>query len=199
MDQGRATRLHHDGKHSKICMEEHHHSDNGLKFTDKKLNIFLENLGIRHRFTSVEHPQSNGQAEVTNKVVLTELKKWLSKAKRAWAEEFPEVLWAYRCTPQSSTKETPFWLAYGSNAMILVEVGKPSFRRTHFHEESNDNSLRAELDVLDEVRDKARIVPENIPRGRSRLEGNRIGKMQSHQREVIGQLGRSVPSTTHSP
>nr|KYP36963.1 Transposon Ty3-I Gag-Pol polyprotein [Cajanus cajan] len=56
-------------------------SDNGLQFTDKKFNAFLENLGIRHRFTSVEHPQSNGQAEAANKVILTELKKRLGQLK----------------------------------------------------------------------------------------------------------------------
>nr|KYP66423.1 Gypsy retrotransposon integrase-like protein 1 [Cajanus cajan] len=70
-------------------------SDNGLQFTDKKLNSFLEGLGIRHRFTSVEHPQSNGQAEAANKVILTELKKRLGSAKGAWVDELPEVLWAY--------------------------------------------------------------------------------------------------------
>nr|KYP70190.1 Pol polyprotein [Cajanus cajan] len=116
-------------------------SDNGLQFTDKKFNTFLENLSIRHWFTSVEHPQSNGQAEAANKVILTELKKRLGAAKRAWAEELPKVLWAYRCTPQSTTKETPFRLTYSADAMIPVEVGEPSFRRQHFHEESNNDSL----------------------------------------------------------
>nr|KYP52415.1 Pro-Pol polyprotein [Cajanus cajan] len=45
-------------------------TDNGLQFTDKKLNRFIQDLGIKHRFTSVEHPQSNGQAEAANKVIL---------------------------------------------------------------------------------------------------------------------------------
>ncbi|XP_020229423.1 uncharacterized protein LOC109810380 [Cajanus cajan] len=56
-------------------------SDNDLQFTEKKFNSFLENLGIRHRFTSVEHPQSNGPAEAANKVILTKLKKRLGSAK----------------------------------------------------------------------------------------------------------------------
>ncbi|XP_020206374.1 uncharacterized protein LOC109791485 [Cajanus cajan] len=73
--------------------------DNGLQFTDQKLNKFITDLGIRHRFTSVEHPQSNGHAEAANKVILTELKKRLGDSKGAWAEELIEVLWAYRCTP----------------------------------------------------------------------------------------------------
>nr|KYP34526.1 Gypsy retrotransposon integrase-like protein 1 [Cajanus cajan] len=31
-------------------------TDNGLQFTDHKLNKFLQDLGIKHRVTSVEHP-----------------------------------------------------------------------------------------------------------------------------------------------
>ncbi|RDX95218.1 hypothetical protein CR513_22284, partial [Mucuna pruriens] len=34
-----------------------------------------------------EHPQSNGQAEVTNKVILRGLQKRLEEAKGRWAEE----------------------------------------------------------------------------------------------------------------
>ncbi|XP_020202768.1 uncharacterized protein LOC109788451 [Cajanus cajan] len=135
-------------------------TDNGLQFTDQKLNKFIQDLGIRHRFTSVEHPQSNGQVEAANKVILTVLKKRLGDSKGAWAEELVEVLWAYRCTPQSTTRETRFRLTYSTDAMIPVEVGEPSFRRLHFDEESNNSSLRAEIDVIDEVRDKARIIAE---------------------------------------
>ncbi|XP_020216761.1 uncharacterized protein LOC109800386 [Cajanus cajan] len=70
-------------------------TDNGLQFTDRKLNEFLAGLGIQHKVTSVEHPQTNGQAESANKVILAELKKRLGEAKGAWAEQLPEVLWAY--------------------------------------------------------------------------------------------------------
>jgi len=48
---------------------------------------------------SVEHPQSNKQAEAANKVILVQLKKRLDKLKGKWSEELLEVLWAYRCTP----------------------------------------------------------------------------------------------------
>ncbi|XP_020219431.1 uncharacterized protein K02A2.6 [Cajanus cajan] len=76
-------------------------TDNGLQFADRKLNEFLADLGVQHKVTSVEHPQTNGQAESANKVILAELKKRLGEAKGAWAEQLPEVLWAYRCTPPS--------------------------------------------------------------------------------------------------
>nr|KYP73559.1 Transposon Ty3-I Gag-Pol polyprotein [Cajanus cajan] len=160
-------------------------SDNGLQFTDKKFNTFLENLGIRHRFTSVEHPQSNGQAEAANKVILTELKKRLGAAKGAWVEELPEVLWAYRCTPQSTTKEPPFRLTYGADAMIPVEVGEPSFRRQHFHEESSNVSLRAELDVLDETREKAQIVAEACKQRMTRRFNSNIKPRTFHEGDLV--------------
>nr|KYP72260.1 Gypsy retrotransposon integrase-like protein 1 [Cajanus cajan] len=96
---------------------------------------------------------TNGQAESANKVILTELKKRLGEAKGAWAEQLPEVLWAYRCTPQLTTQETPFRLVYGSDAMLPVEIGEPSFRRAHFDESNNEDELRTNLDVVDEIRD----------------------------------------------
>nr|KYP39609.1 Transposon Ty3-G Gag-Pol polyprotein [Cajanus cajan] len=106
-------------------------------------------------------------------------------AKGAWAEDLPEVLWAYRCTPQSTTKETPFRLAYGADAMILVEVGEPSFRRQHFHEESNDSSLRAELDVLDEVREKTQVVPEACKQRMSRHFNSNLKPRTFHEGDLV--------------
>ena len=63
------------------------------------LGKFYTGLGIKHITSSIEHPQTNGQAEAANKVILVELRKRLDTAKGRWPEELIEVLWAYRCTP----------------------------------------------------------------------------------------------------
>jgi len=55
-------------------------------------------LKIIHITSSVEHPQTNEQAEAANKVLLGQLKKRLDRAKGKWTDELLEVLWAYRCT-----------------------------------------------------------------------------------------------------
>ena len=39
--------------------------------------------------------------------------------------------------------------------MIPVEVGITSIKQEMFHEESNDDQLKVNLDYLDEVRDEA--------------------------------------------
>nr|KYP50706.1 Retrotransposable element Tf2 [Cajanus cajan] len=101
-------------------------TDNGRQFIAEEFEVFLQELGIKHLPTSVEHPQTNGQAEAANKVILRELKKRLGNAKGEWPDMLPGILWAYHCTPQSTTQETPYRLTYGADAMIPVEVGQIS-------------------------------------------------------------------------
>ena len=48
-------------------------------------------------------------------------------------------------------------MAYGVEAMIPVEVEVPSFRHVNFDEELNNQALAAEIDILEEKRDAARI------------------------------------------
>ena len=129
-------------------------TNNGRQFIDKELAKFYTGLGIKHITSSVEHPQTNGQAEATNKVILVELHKRLDTAKGRWPEELVEVLWAYRYTPQSSTNESPFSLVYGANTMIPVEIGKPSLRRELYDPTHNHQNMATHLDLLPELREK---------------------------------------------
>ncbi|KAK3033969.1 hypothetical protein RJ639_034133 [Escallonia herrerae] len=108
--------------------------DNGKQFDNNNFRTFCTNLSIDLRFTSVAHPQSNGQTENMNRSILRGLKKKLDEAKGAWVDELPKVLWAYRTTPHSVTGETPFLLCYGTEAMLPVEIGVPTIRSLHFHE-----------------------------------------------------------------
>jgi len=68
-----------------------------------------------------------------------------------------EVLWAYRCTPQSATNESPFSLVYGIDAMIPVEIGEPSLRRELYDPVQNHQNMSTHLDLLPELREKAQI------------------------------------------
>ena len=80
------------------------------------------------------------------------IKTRLERAKGIWPEEFPSVLWAYRTTVRTPTGETPFRLAYGSEAVIPAEVGLTSYRVDNHDERRNDETMRLQLDLLDEVR-----------------------------------------------
>jgi hypothetical protein len=132
-------------------------SDNGTQFEGKLFKGFCSDLGIRNFFSSPGYPQANGQAEVSNKVILDGIKKRLEEAKGRWVEELPSVMWTHRTTRRRSTGETPFALAYGMEAVIPLEVGLPTTRTTEFNVEENENNLRKDLNLLEERRNMATI------------------------------------------
>ena len=81
--------------------------DNGTQFASHLLKKLCEEVGIQQVFASVEHPQTNGQVESANRVLLRGLKRRLEKAKGSWAEEVPRIVWAYHTSEHSGTHETP--------------------------------------------------------------------------------------------
>ena len=82
-------------------------SNNGLQFDNKAFRNFCSDLNIKNRYSTPVYLQSNGQAEATNKAIMTELKKRLEGTKGMWAEELPNVLWAYWTTPQKIHERNP--------------------------------------------------------------------------------------------
>ena len=95
-------------------------SDNGKQFDNPKFRDFYAKLGIRNYYSSPAHPQSNGQAEVTIRTLKAALKTKFEDLKGKWVEYLPKVLWAYRTTLKSATQETPFALAFGTEAVAPV-------------------------------------------------------------------------------
>jgi hypothetical protein len=47
------------------------------------------------------------------------------------------VLWFYHTTPHSTTKETPFTMVYGTDAMLPVEIDNPTWRRDNLSKEGS--------------------------------------------------------------
>ncbi|RVW62879.1 Gag-Pol polyprotein [Vitis vinifera] len=100
-------------------------ADNGPQFDSIAFRNFYSELNIRNSYSTSRYPQSNGQAEATNKTLIIALKKRLEQAKGKWVEELPGVLWAYRATPGRPTGNTPSALAYGMDAIIPTKIGLP--------------------------------------------------------------------------
>ncbi|KAJ1397147.1 Ribonuclease H-like superfamily [Sesbania bispinosa] len=89
-------------------------SDNGTHFVNAKVKKVLDKYGIQHDRSSPYYPQSNGQAESTNKNLLHIL------SRMHYGRTGPHSM--------ASTKTTPFSLVYGAEAILPVEVLVPSAR-----------------------------------------------------------------------
>ena len=60
------------------------------------------------------------------------------------------MLWAYITTSKSATQETPFSLAFGTEAVASIEIGLKSPRIELASVEHNEEALSLNLDFLDE-------------------------------------------------
>ena len=85
------------------------------------------------------------------------LKKRLDGAKGRWAEELPNVLWAYRTTPRRSTRETPFSLTYKAEAVIPAEINLYSTRIIGFAPAPNYELMVKHMDLLEECQESTTI------------------------------------------
>ena len=129
--------------------------DNRNEFNNSTFKDFYSELGIKNHFSSPTHPQANGHVEVTNRSLLKIIKTQLEGAKGIWLDKLPSVLWAYRTTARTPTGETPFRLAYGTDAIIPTKVELISYRVENYSEDKNNDNeetLHLQLDLVDEVR-----------------------------------------------
>ena len=131
--------------------------DNGSQFISLRTRNFCTSWGIKLITSTPVHPQANGQAESSNKIIINNLKKRLSEKRGRWAEELPLVLWADRTTAQTSTGKTPYSLVFGTEAVIPPEVMIPTTRTRLRNSEENNEILSQDLDTVDELRDLAKI------------------------------------------
>ena len=67
----------------------------------------------------------------------------------------PSILWGYRTTRRSPTEESPFRMAFGTEAVLSIELEIPTFRVQTFDEMINEVGMRAQLDGIEEVRETA--------------------------------------------
>ena len=126
--------------------------DNRKQFDNDAFRDFCSQLEIKNHYLSSAHPQANGQVKVMNRSLLKIIKTWLEGAKGIWLDELPSVLWAYRTMTRTPIGETPFRLAYGSEAVIPTKVGLTSYRVGNHDKGKNDEAMCLQLDLVDKVR-----------------------------------------------
>jgi hypothetical protein len=131
-------------------------TDPGSNFNNHQFWEYCENSRIDVRYVSIAHPRANRQVERTNGMVLNALKKRLHDAANTkggkWIKELPNALWVLFTRPTKLTGQSPYFLVYGSEAILPADVMWESPTVEQYDEGISKDRRRVDIDRLEEAR-----------------------------------------------
>ncbi len=98
----------------------------------------LTRLVVKHRFTTMYKPNTNGLIERTNRTLCSMLAKKVKVHVNIcdWDFKIHHVVWVYNTTYKIATGFSPFHLTYGMEMLLPIELEVMTFMHCHNNETS---------------------------------------------------------------
>ena len=149
--------------------------DNRSEFKNKEMKQVCESLGVKHIFSPVYTPESNGCLEGWHCFFKACITKHIQGGPVEWDELVPLAVSAYNFFPCQSTKESPFVLMFRRDLITpVVQLLEPKPR----YYGKKEGSLK--MDIL---RKLYTIVVENIHKAKE-LRPKKIEEKKTHSFKV---------------
>ena len=97
-------------------------SEEGSHFANQLFAKFMSRYGIKHVMGLAYHPQSNGQAEISNREIKNILEKTVSTSRKDCSVKLDDALWAYKAAYKSLIGITPYKLVFGKPCHLPLEL-----------------------------------------------------------------------------
>ena len=97
-------------------------SDQGRNFESELIGHLCQLAGVQKLRTSPYHPQTNGRCERFNGTLLNMLGTLTPDQKKDWKSHVRALVHAYNCTRNTATGFSPYFLLFGREPRLPVDV-----------------------------------------------------------------------------
>ena len=98
------------------------HSDQGRNFEGEVISQLCQLAGVKKSRTTPYHPMGNGMVERFNRTLLNMLGTLSDDQKKDWKSFVRPLVHAYNATRHESTGFAPFFLMFGRNPRLALDV-----------------------------------------------------------------------------